>query len=232
MAVKGDMAQLNIKTKINELFLRILSVCVLLPPVIAAIYFGTPYFQVMIFLSACILVWEWFRLVNGKSLWVVFGICYVGFSCYALYFLRIDLDLGRQTVLWIFVLVWSADTGAFVVGRLLGGPKLAPNISPNKTWSGLSGGIFAAAIIGFITTLVLGHQNVFPLIMLSALLGMISQGGDLFESWIKRRFNKKDSGSLIPGHGGLFDRVDGLLIASVGVTILVFFIKGSPLTWG
>ena len=112
------------------------------------------------------------------------------------------------------------------------GPNWPPRISPKKTWSGLSGGVFAAGMVGFIYTLVLGLQNVIPLIVLSALLGLLSQGGDLFESWIKRRFDKKDSGSLIPGHGGLFDRVDGLLAAAVGAAFISFIIKGSPLTWG
>jgi phosphatidate cytidylyltransferase len=115
---------------------------------------------------------------------------------------------------------------------MIGGPKLASRISPNKTWSGLCGGIFAAGIVGSIYNLVLMHENVIPLIVLSTLLGLLSQGGDLLESWIKRRFDKKDSGSLIPGHGGLFDRVDGLLAAAVGAAFISIIIKGSPLTWG
>jgi phosphatidate cytidylyltransferase len=226
------MAQLNQKIKHNELFLRIISSCVLIPPVIAAIYYGSPYFELMITLSACLLAWEWFHICNGKPYWIIIGIIYIVVPCYALTHLRTDLDLGFQTVLWLFVLVWSADTGAFAAGRLIGGPKIAPRISPNKTWSGLSGGIFAAGIAGFISALVLGHQNVIPLTVFSALLGMLSQGGDLFESWIKRRFNKKDSGALIPGHGGLLDRVDGLLTAAVGAAALSFVIKESPLAWG
>jgi phosphatidate cytidylyltransferase len=230
--VKDDMAQLNKKPKYNELFLRTVSACALIPPVIAAIYFGSPYFEVLITLSAFILLWEWYRLCDGKTLWVLFGIIYISVPCYFLTQLRIDLDLGKQTVLWIFVLVWSADTGAFVTGRVIGGPKLAPSISPNKTWSGLSGGIFAAGIVGFFSTLILGHQNMVSLTLLSALLGLISQGGDLFESWIKRHFNKKDTGTLIPGHGGLFDRVDGLLTTSAVAATLSFYIKESPLTWG
>ncbi len=226
------MAQLNKTPKSNELFLRIISACVLIPPVIATNYYGSPYFEIMITLSACLLVWEWYNLCNGKLPWILFGIIYIGFPCYALFHLRINLDFGFETVLWIFVLVWSADTGAFVAGRLIGGPKIAPSISPNKTWSGLSGGIFAAGFSGFISAFLLGHLNMVPIIVLSSILGLLSQVGDFFESWIKRRFNKKDSGFLIPGHGGLFDRVDGLLAAVLGAAILSYFIKGSPLVWG
>jgi phosphatidate cytidylyltransferase len=226
------MAQPNKTIKSNELLLRTISACVLIPPVISAIYFGSPYFEVLIFFAVCLLIWEWYGLCNGKLPWVFLGITYISASCFALIHLRINLDLGFQTVLWIFVLVWSADTGAFATGRIIGGPKIAPHISPNKTWSGLSGGIFAAGMVGFVTALVLGHHNASLLIILSAMLGLLSQGGDLFESWLKRLFNKKDSGTLIPGHGGLLDRVDGLLATAVGTAILSFFIKGSPLAWG
>lgn len=226
------MAQPSTAKKSSELFLRIVSACVLIPPVVAAIYLGSPYFEIMIASCACLLLREWFALCDGKILWVLFGIIYIGVPCYSLIHLRLDLNFGFETVLWVFTLVWSADSGAYATGRMFGGPKLAPRISPNKTWSGLCGGVFAAGIVGSMYTLVLGHQNMIPLIILSAFLGLLSQGGDLFESWIKRRFDKKDSGSLIPGHGGLFDRVDGLLAAAVGAAFISIIIKGSPLTWG
>ena len=226
------MVQPSTVKKSNELFLRIVSACVLIPPVVAAIYLGSPYFEIMIASCACLLVREWFALCDGKILWVLFGIIYIGVPCYSLIYLRLDLNFGFETVLWVFTLVWSADSGAYATGRMFGGPKLAPRISPNKTWSGLCGGVFAAGIVGSMYTLVLGHQNMIPLTILSAFLGLLSQGGDLFESWIKRRFDKKDSGSLIPGHGGLFDRVDGLLAAAVGAAFISIIIKGSPLRWG
>ena len=226
------MVQPSTVKKSNELFLRIVSACVLIPPVVAAIYLGSPYFEIMIASCVCLLVREWFALCDGKILWVLFGIIYIGVPCYSLIHLRLDLNFGFETVLWVFTLVWSADSGAYATGRMFGGPKLAPRISPNKTWSGLCGGVFAAGIVGFIYTLILGHQNAIPLTILSAFLGLLSQGGDLLESWIKRRFDKKDSGSLIPGHGGLFDRVDGLLAAAVGAAFISIIIKGSPLIWG
>ena len=226
------MVQPSTVKKSNELFLRIVSACVLIPPVVATIYIGSPYFEIMIASCACLLVREWFALCDGKILWVLFGIIYIGVPCYSLIHLRLDLNFGFETVLWVFTLVWSADSGAYATGRMFGGPKLAPRISPNKTWSGLCGGVFAAGIVGSMYTLVLGHQNMIPLTVLSAFLGLLSQGGDLLESWIKRRFDKKDSGSLIPGHGGLFDRVDGLLAAAVGAAFISIIIKGSPLIWG
>ena len=186
----------------------------------------------MIAVCAGILAWEWLGLCKRNVFWLLFGTLYIIVPCLALIHLRSNPDLGFETVLWVFVLVWSADTGAYAAGRLIGGPKLAPRISPNKTWSGLMGGICAAGVVGFFNALVLDHQSMIPLVLISALLGLISQGGDLLESWIKRKFDKKDAGSLIPGHGGLFDRVDGLLAASVGAAFIGLIIGESALTWG
>ncbi len=225
------MEQPKPSPKSGGLWVRLASAGVLIPPVVAAIYFGSPYFEVLVAVGAGILAWEWFGLCGRKALWLLFGAFYIGIPCYALIHLRADLEYGFVTVLWVFLLVWAADSGAYVAGRLIGGPKLAPRISPNKTWAGLGGGVTAAGVVGYIIALVLGHQNMIPLIVLSAFLGLLSQGGDLIESWVKRKFDKKDAGSLIPGHGGLFDRVDGLLIASVGAAVIGLLIDGSALTW-
>ena len=124
------MAQPSTAKKSNELFLRIVSACVLIPPVVAAIYYGSPYFEVMIAICACLLVREWYGLCEGKTPWLLFGILYIGVPCYSLIHLRLDLDLGFETVLWVFTLVWSADSGAYAAGRLIGGPKLAPPHKP------------------------------------------------------------------------------------------------------
>lgn len=228
----ADMEQPKPSPKSGGLWIRILSACVLIPPVLAAIYFGSPYFELLIGVGAFILAREWLSLCDRKALWVLFGAFYIGIPCYSLIHLRVNMDLGFETVLWVFLLVWAADSGAYVAGRLIGGPKLAPRISPNKTWAGLAGGVTAAGLVGFFNALVLAHENVIPLVLMSAFLGLLSQGGDLVESWVKRRFNKKDAGSLIPGHGGLLDRVDGLLVASVGAVVIGLLMDGSALTWG
>ena len=125
----------------------------------------------------------------------------------------------------------AADTGAYAFGRLIGGPKLAPFISPNKTWAGLAGGIGMAAIIGVGSALLLNHKAILMLAGLSALLGAVSQAGDLVESWVKRHFGVKDTGNIIPGHGGLLDRVDGLLVAALGVAIIGVTGLGGILIW-
>ena len=116
-------------------------------------------------------------------------------------------------VLWVFIVVWSVDIGAYFTGRAIGGPKLAPSISPGKTWAGFYGGIAAATLLGGAWVLV--TQLPLVLVLLAPLFAAAAQGGDLFESWMKRRAGVKDSGRLLPGHGGVFDRVDGLLPVAI-----------------
>ena len=162
--------------------------------------------------------------------WVGAGILYVGLPSVALLWLR-ELDpRGLQTVLWVLALVWGIDIGAYFVGRSLKGPKLAPRISPNKTWSGLAGGMMAAVAIGLSTAALTGSRAL-PIALLSAGLAIVEQAGDLMESAIKRHFNVKDAGHLIPGHGGLLDRVDGLIAILVTVAALALVFGGSPLSW-
>ncbi len=227
-----DTAQLEPNPSNSGLVTRLLSACVLIPPVIAAIYFGSPYFEFLILVGLVIMIWEWVALCDRRPAWLIFGFIYIGLSSYSLIELRFQSELGFETVLWVFLLVWAADSGAYAAGRSVGGPKLAPKISPNKTVSGLIGGVCAAGMVGFAGTLVLELENVIPLTLLSACLGGLSQGGDLLESWVKRRFNKKDAGSIIPGHGGVLDRVDGLLAASLGAAALGMINEGSALLWG
>jgi phosphatidate cytidylyltransferase len=230
--VNGDSAQQGHKSRKSGLFLRVASAVVLIPPVIGAIYLGSPYFDILIVVGALVLCWEWFMLCRPQVGWLLAGIPYIIVPSYALLFIRHDPDMGLETIMWVFLIVWATDTFAYAAGRTFGGPKLAPRISPNKTWSGLIGGATGAGIVGVITALVLDHDSVIPLALISAALGALSQGGDLVESWIKRKFGKKDAGSLIPGHGGLFDRVDGLLVAALIVALAdVLSSRGSILTW-
>jgi phosphatidate cytidylyltransferase len=146
---------------------------------------------------------------------------YVGLPAIALIWLRGDTVAGRDSVLFVLLVVWATDIAAYLAGRLVGGPRLAPSISPGKTWSGAAGGLAGALLVGWTA----GFSAV-PLapglsaVPLAAALSVVAQAGDLLESAIKRRFGVKDSGRLIPGHGGLLDRLDGILTAAPAAALL------------
>jgi phosphatidate cytidylyltransferase len=153
-----------------------------------------------------------------------FGLPYVGLTMLALIWLRDPFVGSWPPVFFVFAVVWATDIGAFFVGRTLRGPKLAPRISPNKTWSGFVGGlVFAgAAAIGAMSAIV-GASKPAQVVEIAVGLSLLGQGGDLFESAVKRKFGAKDSGTLIPGHGGLLDRIDALLWVAPAFALLHFF---------
>ncbi|HVI53026.1 MAG TPA: phosphatidate cytidylyltransferase [Candidatus Sulfotelmatobacter sp.] len=146
----------------------------------------------------------------GRSpLWLASGALYIILPVISLVWLR---EQGGETLFWLLLLVWATDIGAYAAGRTIGGPKLMPKVSPNKTWAGLIGGMVSAAVVGAGMALWLGiGPGPIVLSAVSALLAVVAQAGDLAESSVKRRFGVKDSSNIIPGHGGVFDRVDGLL---------------------
>lgn len=146
------------------------------------------------------------------------GVYYAAIPIFALLYLR-DQPHGLLLTFWALGLVWATDIGAFFVGRSIGGPKLAPSISPGKTWSGLGGGVVAALLFGFALHFWLGLP--IRLAAASGLLAVAAQLGDLFESWLKRRAGVKDSGSLLPGHGGVLDRLDGVVTSAPIAALLV-----------
>ena len=148
--------------------------------------------------------------IRGKGYWLAGGIFYAGLSGLSLAALRGN---GLSTMLFIFAIVWATDIFAYFVGRAIGGPKLAPPISPGKTWSGAIGGAVAGVICGLLVAYFAAVPVYLELAVVALILSIGSQIGDLFESWIKRRFGVKDSSRLIPGHGGVMDRVDGLVFA-------------------
>lgn len=162
--------------------------------------------------------------------WSAAGVYYAGFPTIALIAIRQDPEYGLYAILYLFLVVWSADTGAFFTGRWLGGPKLAPTISPNKTWAGLIGGALAASIAGVLFALWYGGTSVPILAALSFGLAIVSQCGDLGESFIKRFFGVKHTSGLIPGHGGVLDRLDGLVFAAMGAGLVA--IAAGPLQPG
>jgi phosphatidate cytidylyltransferase len=144
------------------------------------------------------------------------GFVYIAIPAFAL----LVLEWGwERLTFWVMITTWTTDISAYFAGRAIGGPKLAPRISPNKTWAGLLGGMAGAAVIGWIAAHFLRIDGIF--LLLGAPMAALAQTGDLFESWIKRRAGVKDSGSILPGHGGLLDRLDGLLPVLVATLALL-----------
>ena len=174
---------------------------------------------------------EWKKICKGHFLWLIVGLFYIGLPCLALLSLRSNPSYGQEILFWLLSIVWAADTGAYLFGRLIGGKKLAPIISPNKTWSGFFGGIILASIIGYLMALLLKFETTLIMLIFSAFVAALSQAGDLVESWFKRYFKVKDTGSLIPGHGGLLDRVDGLLVAASIVSIIDILSQDGIFKW-
>jgi len=259
------------------LLIRIASALVLAPPVLAALYYGSPYSEAVVLIAAGLLTWEWSRICGGgqlglagviaiagsmaavaagalalypvsswliavgamaamlagrhgpgKPIWYVYGLLYSALPCLAFLWLRQDPEQGRALVFWLLFVVWATDIGAYFAGRAIGGPKLAPKLSPNKTWAGLAGGALCAALVGAAMAAlqpVGGPKWSLPATAAaSLLLALVAQTGDVFESGVKRHFGVKDSSQLIPGHGGLMDRLDGLL-AAVLVVALYFGLR-------
>ena len=145
--------------------------------------------------------------------WGVLGGAYIGLAGIGLLYLRGLEPLGFATALWVIVVVAAADIGGYFAGRLIGGPKLWPRVSPKKTWAGAIGGVAFALIAGAIVALAVEEAVILAVCVISALIAVISQAGDLAESALKRHFGVKDSGRLLPGHGGAMDRFDGLMAA-------------------
>jgi phosphatidate cytidylyltransferase len=160
-----------------------------------------------------------------RRTWIAAGVPYAGALGVAPIVVRSDNGEGFLAVIFLFAVVWTTDIAAYFAGRAIGGPKLMPRVSPNKTWSGAIGGTLAAVVVALALAKVTALTGLFAIAMLAVILSICAQGGDLFESFLKRRFGAKDSGHLIPGHGGLMDRLDGFVTASV-VAALIGLLRG------
>jgi phosphatidate cytidylyltransferase len=171
------------------------------------------------------------RRTQRRAGWLALGTLWVVLPCVALLWLSHSQEAGRATLLWLVAVVWATDIGAYAAGRSLGGPRLAPRWSPRKTWAGFAGGLLCAALAGGLTALALGRSPALPLVLVSTGLAVVAQFGDLAESLAKRRFGVKDASSLIPGHGGLLDRLDGLLAAVPAVALATLIGGRSVLAW-
>jgi phosphatidate cytidylyltransferase len=248
---------------------RVLSALVMAPVAVAAVWFGAPYFDLLLFVFCAGMMWEWSRMCapkyyNGISVvtavalavammmyvtgqeeylimpvaigviiaaarsgrnWLLagFGVLYISLAALAALWLRTHEGDGLLIIMWLFFLVWATDTGGYVFGKTIGGPKLAPRFSPKKTWAGLIGGMICAGIIGGLVTYFSSSSVNWIIVGVSMVLAIVAQIGDLGESALKRRFEIKDSSGLIPGHGGLLDRADGMLsVFPVAFAIICF----------
>jgi phosphatidate cytidylyltransferase len=151
--------------------------------------------------------------------WIAMGVIYAGAMLVAPVVLRSDAEFGFVVMLLLFAVVWSTDVIAYFVGRALGGPTLWPRVSPNKTWSGALTGTVAAILVAIAIASTTTRTSLLPIAVVAAMLSVVAQLGDLFESAVKRRFGAKDAGQLIPGHGGLMDRLDGFLFAAAATAL-------------
>jgi phosphatidate cytidylyltransferase len=258
--------------KWGDLGIRTASALILIPVVIACVWFGGLWFKGFVLLLTGLIAHEWASIVHPKNVaqyalhlssalsgtvlpdmfgvevvllailalaltsgfmvrfgnsasskWSYFGIFYVGFPAIAFTLLRNDPTYGFASILWIFVIVWAADIFAYFAGRTIGGPKLAPVISPKKTWAGLVGAVAGSTLASSIFAYTFHLNGIFALAVLAGSLALMEQAGDLFESALKRFHGVKDSGALIPGHGGVIDRVDGLIAVAVVAAVFGLF---------
>lgn len=193
---------------------------VLLGVVLLALVLGYSAAAVLTLLAISFLACLLDCRMGGQGLWTPAGLAYAGLSGLSLAYLRDGDQTGLIAILFLFAVVWATDISAYFVGRSLGGAKLAPSISPGKTQSGAIGGAVGGVLAGTALAAFAGLGNFQMLALVAFLLSVISQVGDLFESWVKRRHGVKDSGGLIPGHGGVMDRVDGLVAAAFALYVI------------
>jgi len=184
---------------------------------------GWPGLGIMLTIIGAILVF--LLTVGGRSVFSTAGVLYAGLPAISMIWLRSDTSFGLLAVLFLILVVVATDVGAFVSGRLLGGPKLWPAVSPNKTWSGLGGAVIASAVAAALFALSVPGASSLRLAAVGAVLAIVAQAGDLAESSLKRHFHVKDTSDLIPGHGGVMDRVDGLVAAAMAVGLGTFLVN-------
>jgi phosphatidate cytidylyltransferase len=182
------------------------------------------YLAAIIVLAMGMLV-VWMFAPRGRRAWLAVGIPYAGALGLAPIILRVDDKFGFLAIAVLFAVVWATDIAAFFTGRAVGGPKLASRLSPNKTWAGAAGGVVGGAIAAIAVAMIAGLGNLIVVTSISIILSICAQFGDLFESALKRRFGVKDSSRLIPGHGGLMDRLDGF-VAAAALACVIGLVRG------
>jgi len=199
---------------VNELLTRSLTGAVLVAAALVAAFAGGNVFAYAVAAIATVMFYEWTRIVSGWGVvWYASGFVYALLPAISLLWIRERDAHGLELLLWVFLVTWSTDIGAYFVGRAIGRRRLAPSISPGKTIEGLAGGMAVATIVGGAWVLGMGLGR--ALLLLAPLFALAAQAGDLFESGMKRRAGVKDSGAWLPGHGGVLDRLDGLVPVAV-----------------
>ncbi|HVV80164.1 MAG TPA: phosphatidate cytidylyltransferase [Pseudolabrys sp.] len=201
---------------------RVLSALVLAPIAVAAVYYGAWPFLLFWIVAATVVLWEWNRLVGGLARpgWAFLGLVYAGLLLIAPVLLRHDQSYGMAAIFILFAIVWTTDIAGYFAGRAIGGPKLAPLVSPKKTWSGAIAGLIGSMIVVAAGAQYIGGTRIVPLVALAVVLSISSQAGDLAESALKRRFDVKDASQIIPGHGGVMDRLDGFWAAVICAAVI------------
>ena len=212
----------------NELFLRVITCLVGVPMFISLICLGSPYVDGLVYLLLVGMLVEWFNMnkktvfqsLKGISIFLS-GALYIAIAVGFLLSWRHQPGL----ILWLLSIVWATDIGAYFVGSYFGGPKLAPRISPRKTWSGFIGGTVFGMAAGWALSSYAGVAIPLSLFGTLLIVSVAAQIGDLIESGVKRYFDVKDSGNIIPGHGGLLDRLDSLLLVAIFYKLLLILVK-------
>lgn len=203
-----------------NLFQRLLSAAIILPVAALLLYVGPPFIYLWMAALIAGMCWEIFTLAKERKVIGIAATLYVILAGIWFTHLGSDGPHATATRFWIVAMAVLGDSIAYFMGRSIGGPKLIPVISPNKTWAGLAGAIIGTSVTGIACSFIFLGKLHLPLLGLSFLLGFVEQAGDLLESWFKRYCGAKDSSGLIPGHGGLLDRLDGALGLVIVLAIL------------
>jgi phosphatidate cytidylyltransferase len=219
------MVKFNVFSSRNFM-LRAMSAAILAPLVLGIVYLGGILYTLTVMILAVLMAYEWYAMIStqekNKLMWQVIGLFYIALPCTSMIWLR-EHPKGMVVIYWLLSVVWVTDIMAYLFGSIIGGWKIAPKISPNKTWAGLIGAILGAFMVGAATAVAINASHPQYVIVLSTVLGIYAQIGDLIESWIKRLFAVKDSGNIIPGHGGVLDRVDSLVPVAPKVVMVLMF---------
>lgn len=201
---------------------RVISSAILIPLALYAIFYSLNFFIFIAIAIAMMMTVEWIDMIKNEkdqAKWRAIGLLYIVIPVYAIIKIRMH---DSNVLFWMFTIIWATDIFAFFAGKSLGGPKLAPQISPNKTWSGLVGGLIASGTIGLLSSFMFNGGVVF-FVAISLFLSASEQVSDLIESRFKRLFGIKDSGTIIPGHGGVLDRLDGMMLVAPIVLFLITY---------